>query len=294
MPIGEIAALMTALFWTFTSLSFEYAGKRIGSLSVNILRLVLGAGILTVINFFMTDGFSTVTMDPQSIGLLLLSGLIGFVIGDLFLFQAFVLMGARISMLIMALSPPMTALLGFILLKEDMSALSIISMFVVFLGIALVVTGKGENNKLEIKHPIKGLVYAFIGAFGQALGLIFSKLGMKDYSPFLATEVRVIAGILGFVVIITLMKKWSEVRDAFGAGKALIGVATGTVFGPVLGVTFSLIAVQNTQAGIAATLMSITPVLIIPISIFVLKEKVYTKEFIGALIAVTGVAMMFL
>lgn len=293
MPIGELAALMTALFWTFTSLSFEFAGKRIGSLSVNILRLVLASVILTVINFFMTDGFSSVSMDLQSIGLLFLSGLIGFVIGDLFLFQAFVLIGARISMLIMALSPPMTALLGFLMLKEAMKPLSIVAMLVVFSGIALVVTGKGENNSLVIKHPLKGLLYALLGAFGQALGLIFSKLGMKAYSPFLATEIRVIAGIVGFTVLITLMKKWGDVRSAFSAGKALIGVATGTIFGPVLGVTFSLIAVQNTQAGIAATLMSITPVLIIPISIYILKEKIYLKEFIGALIAVSGVALMF-
>ncbi len=294
MPLGELAALTTALFWTFTSLSFEYAGKKIGSLSVNILRLVLGAVILTVINFFLTDGFRNLAMDSGSIWLLLLSGLIGFVLGDLFLFQALVLVGARISMLIMALSPPMTAILSLIFLKESMSLISIAGMFVVFLGIALVVTGKGENNRLEIKHPIKGLVYALIGAFGQALGLVFSKLGMKDYSPFLATEVRVFAGIIGFIVVITLMKKWPEVKKSLSAGKALLGVVSGTIFGPVLGVSFSLIAIQNTKAGVAATLMSITPILIIPISIFVFKEKVHSKEFLGAFIAVSGVAMMFL
>lgn len=294
MPIGEMAALATALFWAFTSLSFEFAGKRIGSLSVNILRLVLGFIILSVINFFITDGFTNVQFEIDSVGYLLVSGLIGFVIGDLFLFQSFVLIGARIAMLIMALSPPMAAILGFVMLGESMSALSIVGMVIVFSGIALVITGKGTDNKLEIKHPLKGLAYAFIGAFGQALGLIFSKLGVRDLNPFVATEVRIFAGIIGFVIIISLRQKWPEVKQAFKGGVALLGVLSGTIFGPVLGVTCSLIAVKYTQAGIASTLMSITPVIIIPITIFVFKEKVHFKEFIGALLAVAGVGVLFI
>jgi len=71
-------------------------------------------------------------------------------------------------------------------------------------------------------------------------------------------------------------------------------VALGSVFGPFLGVSFSLLAIQHTQAGVAASIMSIVPVLIIPPAIFFFHEKVNWKEIIGAVITVGGVAIFFL
>ena len=47
---GEFAALLVAFFWSITALSFEAASKKVGSLPVNIIRLVIGLAFLSAMN----------------------------------------------------------------------------------------------------------------------------------------------------------------------------------------------------------------------------------------------------
>lgn len=295
---GEIAALITALMWTCSSFSFENAGKKIGSLNVNIIRLVLALIIISLYTLFTKSALFPTTATASQWLWLSLSGLVGFVLGDLFLFEALLLVGSRVAMLIMSLSPPMTAVFSFFILGETLSLASFIGMFLTVFGIAIVVLVKGEKEEktknLSFAHPVKGIVYAFLGAFGQALGLILSKFGMGQYDAFQATQIRIIAGLLGFIVYFTIVKQW---RSLFTALKNKIGLLWSTVgafFGPFLGVSFSLIAVKNTSAGIASTISSITPILLIPVAIFIKKEKVTFKEILGAIVTIFGVAILFL
>lgn len=294
---GELAALITAILWTCSSFSFENAGKKIGSLNVNIIRLILAFFIISTYTLFTKSMLLPTSATYSQWFWLSLSGLVGFVIGDLFLFEAFVLVGSRISMLIMSLSPPMTALFSYIILGETLSPLSFLGMFVTILGISMVVlvkdTTNGSSNKLSFSHPIKGFIYAFLGAFGQALGLILSKFGMGKYDAFQATQIRIIAGILGFVIFFTIKKQWKSLLESFKNKIGLLWSTIGAFFGPFLGVSFSLIAVRNTSAGIASTISSITPILLIPVAIFIKKEKISFKEILGALITICGVAVLF-
>jgi drug/metabolite transporter (DMT)-like permease len=194
----------------------------------------------------------------------------------------------------MALVPPITALLGFISMRELISLSDFVGMVVTILGIAVVVLVKNpEGNNLKFSHSIKGIIYALVGALGQALGLIFSKIGMGDYDPFAATQIRIIAGIAGFTVVILFMKRWDKLREAIKNKDAAKYLFFGSLFGPFLGVSFSLLAIQYTTTGVSSTITSIIPVLIIPLSIFVLKEKVSPKEIIGAIISVIGVTILF-
>jgi drug/metabolite transporter (DMT)-like permease len=194
----------------------------------------------------------------------------------------------------MALVPPITALLGFISMRELISLSDFVGMVVTILGIAVVVLVKNpEGNNLKFSHSIKGIVYALVGALGQALGLIFSKIGMGDYDPFAATQIRIISGIAGFTVVILFMKRWDKLREAIKNKDAAKYLFLGSLFGPFLGVSFSLLAIQYTTTGVSSTITSIIPVLIIPLSIFVLKEKVSPKEIIGAIISVIGVTILF-
>ncbi|MGB4589647.1 MAG: DMT family transporter [Clostridiaceae bacterium] len=295
MYIGELAAIGTALCWVISSSSFEYSGKKIGSLVLNLMRLLVSMVIITGINFFITDGFTNIPLTAYATRMLLISGFIGFVLGDLYLFQAFIVIGARISMLIMALAPPITALLGYFILEESLTLFQFIGMTVTILGIAIVILGKDiGNSKIVVKHPIKGIFFAFIGAIGQGLGLIFSKLGVKDVNPFVATEVRIFAGIICFIVIITFTKNWPNFSKAIKDKHAMAGVSIGSLFGPVIGVSLSLMAVKYTSAAVASTLMAISPVLIIPVSIIFFKEKIAPKEILGAIVGVLGVAIMFI
>lgn len=292
--LGEIYALITAVFWTITAVCFELAGRKIGSLSVNYIRLVMAFVFIGIYTTFSRGMFLPLDATKEAWIWLSISGLIGFVIGDLFLFQSYLEIGSRISMLIMALVPPITALLGFITMREMISVSGLIGMFITILGIFVVVLVKNpEGNNFMFSKSIKGIGYAFIGALGQSFGLIFSKIGMGSYDPFAATQIRIISGIIGFTVVFIFMKRWDKLKEAVKNKEATKYLLLGSLFGPFLGVSFSLLAIQYTTTGVSSTITSIVPVLIIPLSIYVLKEKVSTKEILGAVISVIGVSILF-
>lgn len=302
--LGEIAALLTALCWTVTAMAFESAGKRVGALSLNLIRLVIGLIFLAIYNAIFNDGFL-----PSATGYqwfwLVLSGVVGFVLGDLFLFRAFILIGARISMLIMALVPPIAALIGWITLGEMLSGMEFLGMGITLFGIVLVMSTKldlkkdGFEKKPKGKMPkmgpiVVGSLLALGGAVGQAAGLVLSKKGMQSMNAFEATQIRIMAGVVGFAIVITIFKRWGHLLGALKDLKAMKFMTIGSFTGPFLGVSFSLLAVQHTDTGVAATLMALTPVMIIPPAILLNKERIKVIEIIGATISIAGVALFFL
>lgn len=293
--LGELAALATAMCWSISGISFEIAGKRVGSLSVNYIRLIIGFLFVSLYSLVSRGLFLPVDASIHNWIWLSISGLIGLTLGDLFLFQAYVEVGTRISMLIMASSPPLTALLGFVFLNETLNLKSLIGMLVTISGIAIVILGKEEGEKkLKLNHSKKGLIYAFLGSFGQALGLIVSKVGMGEYNALASTQIRIIAGFVGFTILLMILKKFEGVKVAIKDKEAMKNTAIGALFGPFIGVTFSLVSLQYTTAGISSTITSITPVTIIPFSVLLLKEKIKAKEVLGALLSVIGVAILFI
>ena len=291
---GEFAALLTALFWTITALAFEKATKTVGSIAVNIIRLVLGFLFLGLLTYVQRGMFLPLDATQYAWFWLMLSGFVGLMMGDLFLFASYPIIGARTAMLMMTLAPPLAAILGFLVLDEKMSSNGIIGMLLVMAGIALVIWSKPESSKkIKLNFPLKGLIFAFMGAVGQAGGLVLSKLGMKDYDPFAATQIRIIAAMFGFIILISIMGRWKNVLNAFKNKNAMTNISIGSFFGPFLGVSFSLVAIKYTNTGIASTLMSIVPVLIILPSVVIFKQKVSIKEIVGAVISVIGVSLFF-
>jgi drug/metabolite transporter (DMT)-like permease len=294
MIIGELISLGTAFFWTFTVIGFEYAGKRVGSLSVNILRLVFGLLFLTTTVFIM-EGSLVVNASQYEWSMLLISGLIGLVIGDLFLFQSFVDIGGRIALLIYSSVPIMTALLGYIIFDETFSVLTIIGMMITLTAIGVVILSKRDDSKKLHPKLVKGIVFAFIGALAQAIGLVFSKLGMSEtVTPFAATQMRVMAAIVGFVIYITILGRWGNVKKAILDKKAMKFIILGSIFGPFLGVASSLAAMNYTAIGVSTTIAQLNVILIIPFSVLLFKEKVNIIEIIGAIFAFIGVTLLFL
>jgi len=293
--LGELAALVTAILWTISSVSFEMSGKRVGSLSVNFIRLIIAWLLISGYNFIAKGMIFPLDISSQSWIWLSISGFVGFFIGDLFLFQAYVEIGARISLLIMSLSPPITALFGYLIMGETITVTGIIGMFVTISGVMLVVlVRKSDTKKFEFSRSVKGIIFAFIGTLGQSLGLIFSKIGMQDLDSFTATQIRIISGLVGFAILFAYLKKWKDMKAAFTNLKAMTGITIGAFFGPFLGVSVTLIAIKYTSTGIASTIASISPVLIIPVAMVLFKERITFKEFIGAIITVAGVALLFI
>jgi drug/metabolite transporter (DMT)-like permease len=292
---GEIAALLTAIFWTITALATEQASIKVGSLSVNVIRLFLGFLFLTAFTFFYRGIIIPLDASPETWFWLLLSGFIGFLFGDLFLFKSYTIIGSRFSMLVMTLVPPMAAIMGRIILGEKLSVLSYLGMLLTISGISLAIFNRNKaDGKLTLKLSLKGLLFAFFGAVGQALGLVLSKFGMKNYDPFAATQIRIIAGFTGFVILVTLLKRWPDVISSLKNKHAMRGISIGSFFGPFLGVSFSLIAISYTKTGIASTIMALVPILIIPPVVLIYKHKISLAEILGALISFGGVALLFI
>jgi drug/metabolite transporter (DMT)-like permease len=293
--LGEFAALLTAIFWTVTSLSFESASHRIGSVAVNILRLVIGFVFLSVFSLIRRGLILPVDASMENWVWLSLSGLVGFVFGDLFLFKSYTMIGSRFSMLIMTLVPPITAFFSLLILGERLTFFQYFGMTLTFSGIAMAIFSRdGKGEKLTLKLAPKGILYAFGGAVGQALGLVLSKFGMKNYDPFAATQIRIIAGIFGYTLLVTILARWKNVVNATHNRTGMVLTSVGAFFGPFLGVSFSLIAVKYTEAGIASTIMALVPVFIILPAVFFLKQKVTLTEILGAIVSVGGCALFFL
>lgn len=319
---GEIISLIVAVSWTLTALSFEYASKKVGSLSLNIIRLIMAMVMLGIFLLVVTGSPFPVNAGGAAWLWLALSGLVGYVFGDFCLFNSYVVIGSRLGQLFMTLAPPTAAIAGYFFLGQKMSLTAIAGMLVCVAGIGISILGRTDSenpdpdsanghhhrHKLGINLPIKGVLFGIGAGIGQGVGLVLSKIGMNHYMeaappvtdldnliiPFASTQIRAVAGLAGFLVIMFLQKKGRSLLSSFKDGKSMGAAATGTFFGPFLGVSLSLLAVNYTEAGIASTIMALTPILIILPSKLIYKEKVTARQVIGAVISVTGASLFFI
>ncbi len=302
---GEIAALATALLWSFTAVCFSEAGKLIGSFAVNKIRLVFAITIYAIILTLTNGSPIPQGLAPEQWFWLTLSGVIGLVLGDGCGFKALVMIGPRLMTLIAASTPIWTTLIAWIFLGEHLRGQDLVGIAVTVAGITWVVMERrdGNHNALHHEHPdsgtmTKGLLLALGAALFQATGLVMSKQGMlhagETVFPLTASYTRMLGSTLLIWSMSGLRGKLRETVSHTANRKAMLFTLAGAVFGPFLGVWMSLVAVSRIEAGVAATLNSITPILIIPTVILVYKETVTMRAIIGALVAVGGVALLFL
>jgi drug/metabolite transporter (DMT)-like permease len=302
--LGELAALGTAACWTATALSFEAAGRRVGSLTVNLIRLVIACALLAATGWAVRGLPLPTDAGSHAWLWLTASGLVGFAFGDLCLFRAFVVLGSRLSTLMMALAPPLTAVIGWALLGEVLGprALGGMALTVGGVGWAVLDRVRAARRIAPAQAPAgavprltaAGVALGAGGALGQAGGLVLSKLGMGSYDPFAATQIRVLAGTGASVLLFFALRRWHRVGRALADRRALGNISIGAFFGPFLGVSLSLVAVQHTATGVAASIMATTPVLIIPVLVLARRETVGPGGWLGAMVAVAGVAVLFL
>ena len=294
MQTGEISALGVAVCWTMSALFFEKAGNRIGSLSVNIIRLAMAIVLLGVGTWVTRGLFLPLDATLAQWFWLSLSGFIGFFLGDLCLFYSYTLIGSRMAQLVMTMAPPITALIGFLFLSEHLSVIQITGISVTVFGIVVAMLGKEKGEKLNFKVPLKGFLFALGGALGQALGLIISKKGIGHYDALAATQIRAMFGLLSFGILITVLRRWGKLTTDVKHGDALKSVTVGAIFGPFLGVALGLFAIQQTNTGIAATLMAMVPIFIIVPSSIMFKEKIKPQQVIGVIVSIIGASLFFI
>ncbi|WP_428261373.1 DMT family transporter [Haliangium sp.] len=306
--VGELAAVATACCWVGSAFSFEAAGRAVGSLAVNLIRLLIAVVFLALVAWVVRGQAWPTDASAHAWLWLSISGVIGFAFGDLCLFRAFVVLGARLSTLVMSLVPPITVVIGWALLGETLSGLQLGAVALTVAGVIVAVRERpARPHGPAAAAPVvtrlldgdprrlgRGLLLGLGGALGQAGGLVLSKYGMRDYSALAATQIRVFAGIAAFAVVFTAVGWWPRLWAARKSGRGLGLSALGALMGPVTGVTLSLYAVQHTETGVAASIMSITPILAIPVAVVIHGERVTARSLAGALAAVVGVVVLFL
>jgi len=288
--IGEFAGLGVSVCWTVSALFFEKAGHKIGSLSVNFIRLLFAIGFLGITTFFTRGLFFPTDATSYQWFWLGLSGFIGFFLGDLLLFQSYMVIGSRTAALIMSLAPMLTAVIGWFFLDEILSLKNITAIVVSVSGIIIAIS----NRKMKLNIPFNGFLLAFGGAMGQAVGLILSKKGMGHYDPVAATQIRALFGFLSFGILTTVLGRWNKLGQAIKHTSAMKSVTVGAFFGPFVGVALGLFAIQQTKTGIASTLMGLVPIFIIVPSAIMFKEKIRPQQVIGAIVSIVGATLFFI
>jgi len=294
MFIGELSALAAALLWSTSSFVFTAATFRIGTIQLNISRMIIAA-LLLLITFLIFD--INYSINSNQILYLSLSGFVGLVVGDSFLFKSFNLIGPRMGLLLLSFNPAFAAIFAYIILGEVLSFYAIFGMLITLIGITLVVLEKPKNTEGKFKITHFGIMCGILAAIGQGVGLVLAKMAYTDgeIHSLVATFVRIAAAVVIMFPIAVLFKKYKNPFKLFANDKKSFGlVVLGAIIGPYLGITLSFLAIVYTQVGIASTLMSTMPIIMLPMSKIIYKEKLSIKAIVGAFIAVAGVALLFL
>jgi len=293
---GELAALLTAFVWSFGSLFFTSASRQIGAVNVNRIRLIFGAILLGAMLLLSRGWLMQPEVGTENIFYLALSGVIGLAIGDTFLFSAMVMIGTRLTMLIYALSPAIATIFAWFYLGEKLDLISLLGIAIT-LGGVLWVTAEPQRvgNGPVRKMSANGLIFAFLGGAGQAVGYVFAKKGLGiEVDPLAGTFVRMIAAVAVIWGASLIGGSYLKTIRSLGDARGMLLSAGGAFCGPFLGVWMSLVAVKNTSAGVASAITSIVPVLVIPWVIIFYKEKVSLRAIFGALLAVIGIFILFM
>jgi drug/metabolite transporter (DMT)-like permease len=294
--LGEIAALATAVFFALTALIFTSTGRSVGSQVTNRMRLLFALAYLIVLNLIVFHEPLPFSANSSRWLWLSLSGIIGLSLGDAFLFQSFVWVGARLGSLLLSLAPIFGSIIAWVFFGETLSFWQITGIILTLAGIAWVVASHEEPPDTPHGHTRRGVIFGVLAALCQAVGLVLSKQGMSgNFSPFQANAIRMLAAVL-FIWIWAAFsgQAGSTINRLHGKPRVLGLLALGAFIGPVLGVTSSLVAIQYVEIGIASTLIALTPVIVLPISYFVFREKVGWQAIVGTLLAIIGVAILFL
>jgi len=290
LPIGELAGLGTALLWVVSTLAFTTASRRIGATRVNLLRTIGAATVLVVLQLVLAG-------NPLSAGIeasawLAASGVIGLAIGDQCLFTAYVLVGPRVGSLLMTLAPGLAAIMAWLAMGESMSGMAVTGLLVTTAGVGWVSASRGSTGVAGAISS-RGIALGAAAAACQAGGMLTAKLGMSEgLDPLGALTIRMVAAMAVIVPLAWCVGGGDAGERTMPIRSAWRPLMLGTLAGPVGGVYLSLVAIEHVPLGVATTLMGLVPVLILPVTRLLHKDRISTRAVLGAIIAVAGIALL--
>lgn len=297
--MGEIASLLTSLCWVTTTIFFTEGGKRVGSMVVNRVRILFGLLLLMGANFFLYRELLPLSAAMDRWFWFGLSGLVGLALGDIFLFQSYLMIGPRRAMLLVAGVPVLNTLFAWFFLHEALTPFGYLGIAITVSGIFWVILERSHHTDAfakDKKNFRKGYLFASLGALGQSAGMILARKGVYgDFPALSGTLIRVtIATIIFFVLTIFTKQLKTTVTAVKNDRKALLWIGLGSITGPFLGIWLALTGLKLTDVGIASTLQALAPVMMLPVSHYLYKEHVSLRAIIGTVIAMAGVAVIFI
>lgn len=301
---GIIAALITLGCWTIGTFSFTKAAKLYAPVSVNRVRLLYALILLSFITCVIYQ-INPLALFSKPVAMqwiwLGISGIIGLSIGDHFAFTAFKIIGSSRTSLFNTFAPAAALVGGIFLLNENINFIGVIGMFISIIGIAWFIKSNAHNHEeLDKKHLLKGIVYAVLGAVCQGIGLVFAKKGLvlfdangQALSPVHATWIRMFVGVV-FIYAMGIFKVnvWKELKDISTNKVFFKPIIIGTAFGPVLGVSMSMLAASLMNVSIAQTIFSFLPISVILTAFFLGKETIKLQSIFAALLSICGVFVL--
>ncbi len=312
------AALLCTVFFSASAVSARKTTEHLGGTEANFARLIF-APLLMITVALSFGPVLTGYWNPKVFGLFLLSGAIGFGVGDIALFRAFPLIGSRLTTLIVhCVSVPVAATVEYFWLGTTMTALQILCAMIILGGVAVALAPK-ENPKLEKQDLIKGIGWGLIAALGQGFGAgvlsryIYKFAATTEMLPLdgfhagiIVAVQRMIGGMIFSGVFLLLLRAWLKKQPESPLAGLTRGddtnnwrkgapwlLATGLA-GPALGVTCYQWALLGNSTGVVLPIVAITPLVVIPMSIAMKEEKPTLRSLIGGVIAVGGVIGMVL
>jgi drug/metabolite transporter (DMT)-like permease len=291
--VGELAAVATAVLWTLSAVAWTAAGRYVGAMIVSFVRLLITCVLLSGYGWLVRERAFPTDATLEAWLVLGLSGFLGFFLSDLFLFKSLLLIGPRLSLLIFSLTPPLAALFAWWLEGDALSARGWLGMTITLGGVAWVVAERPEvGNVRTDRRPWKGVWFAALAAVWQALAAVFAQRGVGDYDAAAATHIRVLGGLVGLVPLVTLLGRWPGVYAAVINLRAMTILVAGSIVGPFVGVILFLVALQHCHAGVVTTITATMPVLILPFSVLLHRERVSMRAALGAVVSVVGVGLL--
>lgn len=296
--LGELAAVTTSICYSVSSVLYTFAGRKLTALVINRARLVLAVTLLVSVHW-VTQGIPF----PLNAGLprwfwLGCSGIVGLALGDFFLFEAYRCIGPRLSSLMMSLAPILVTLLAYAYFGESLGSLSLLGIALTVGGIAWVIlerTSGMNGNKVPAGH-MRGIMFGLGSTIAQAVGVILAKKGLTGGFPALSANViRMTSAMIALWALTFVQKQVRYTLEQLWIQPRIIPLLLGgAILGPFLGVSLSLFSLQQADAGVASTLSSLSPIFLLPISYVVFKERFRWTAILGTIIALVGVALLFL
>jgi len=291
---GEFYALGAAFLWALSSVLFKTLGKTIRPLELNLIKGTAGFILFAITSLVIGETFTTIR--PAALVILAISGAVGIGFGDTMFFESINRLGARRSLLITILAPPMTVLFAWIFLSESLNLYSWIGIAITILGVAWVVTEKNKDDQEAVRFTWLGVFFGFLAALTQAAGAVLSRWALTEssVSALQSALIRLLAGTVVLILWIVIRREkvgaWLNPRPGVKTWGFLGGVI---VFGTYIAIWLQQLAFKFTNVGVAQTLLATSPLFILPVSALQ-KEKLTWRSILGVLVSIGGVALIFL